>query len=81
MLVIMMKGVIKMPVKQLDVLPFAMRLLDLVPSEERGYDRFDQEYPYDATNQVSYTIVMGGTLVLTSPDKGDSDTKSDSEDD
>lgn len=65
--------------KKVDMLPFAMLFLDAVTNKERGYSDFDGEYPYDAKSQVSSTISMGGTLVLTSPDSGDSDTKSDSE--
>lgn len=67
--------------KKVDLLPFAMLFIDAVSNKERGYTDFDAEYPYDAEKQVSNTIFMGGTLVLTSPSSGDSDTKSDSEDD
>lgn len=69
-----------MPVKETDMIPFAMRFLDIISNEERGYDDFDVSYSYDAKSQVSNTITMGGTLVLTSFEEKDSDTKSDSED-
>ena len=66
--------------KNVNMLPFAMMFLDGVTNKERGYSDFDGEYPYDARSQVSSTISMGGTLVLSSLDQGDSDTKSDDED-
>lgn len=64
-----------------DILPFAMLFIDTVSNKERGYSDFEGVYPYDANSQVSSTITMGGTLVLTSPSSGDSDTQSDNEDD
>ena len=69
-----------MPVKEMTCLPFAMCFLDGISNETRGYDDFEENYTYDAKLQVSNTIFMGGTLVLSSFEERDSDTKSDSED-
>lgn len=71
-----------MPVKEKQMLPFAMLFLDNVTNEARGYDDFDDEslFTYNAKLQTSNTIFMGGTLVLSSLEERDSDTKADSED-
>lgn len=62
------------------VLPFAMCVLDEVKSEERGFQPFPDNWQYDAKAQVSNIITMGPTLVLSSLEQRDSDTKADSED-
>lgn len=60
--------------------PFAMLNPDLVSSIERGYSDFPADFIYDPVTQMSNTLFLGGTLVLTSCEQRDSDTKSDSED-
>lgn len=69
-----------MLVKEMKFLPFAMCFLDNVSNEARGYNDFEEAYSYNARLQISNTITMGGTLVLSSFEERDSDTKSDSED-
>lgn len=69
-----------MLVKEMKFLPFAMFFLDNVSNEARGYNDFEEAYSYNARLQISNTITMGGTLVLSSFEERDSDTKSDSED-
>ncbi len=63
-----------------NVLPFAMCVLDTVKNEERGIQPFPENWQYDAKAQVSNIITMEPTLVLSSIQERDSDTKADSED-
>ena len=63
------------------VLPFGMCTLDTMTQGERGFKPFPESWTYDPVSQVSNLIFMGGTLVLSSFEERDSDTKSDSEDD
>ena len=61
-------------------LPFAMCILDLTSDEERGFKDFEMSTTYDPKSQTSNTITMGPTLVLSSFQERDSDSKADSED-
>lgn len=61
------------------VFPFAMCILDLTSNEERGFTDFELSTTYDPKSQTSITITMGPTLVLSSVQERDSDTKADSE--
>lgn len=63
------------------VLPYAMYIIDNVSMEERGFKDFSAGNNYDAKTQTSTTITMGPTLVLSSFEEKDSDSKNDNEDD
>lgn len=62
------------------MLPIAMLTLDVISSAQRGYADFDVKVQYNPILQVSNLMSFGGTLVLSSFEQRDSDTKSDSED-
>ena len=61
-------------------LPFAMCFLDLTPNADRGFTDFEMSSTYDPKSQTSNTVTMGPTLVLSSFQERDSDSKADSED-
>ena len=66
--------------KKNTALPFAMCFLDLTSNEERGCADFELSTNYDPKSQTSNTVTMGPTLVLSSFQERDSDSKADSED-